>query len=508
MNAPSRLETSESNIALRKNRGIGIFLVVAVLIFEIAALYLSLGYYDDFYDEGVYLQSARMMLRGYHLYSDIFYSQPPLGLPLIYFSFRLFGQSFFVAQSVMVAMAVVAVVSAVLATRQLADWMSAALAAGVMVLSPMELWISHTVTPVVPAIALSTAAMAFAIHYARRGSRVSLCLAAILVTGSILTKVLGVFTLPGVMLMAGARHWNTAGISWIQRGKLLLRDSSVILGIAATLIAVTLFEFGAINVWQQAVEFHWAARSNPGTESAMHQISSIASLVTGNCLVGTLSLCAIASIFAGAEGIALLGWTLFTFVGLLFHRPLFNHHLVILIPPIAITGAVGWERLPEAVERLRNRWKTITPRSIEASVFLVQGAVIMVLIATLVLRIAAKIIDPQPLTFPADIVAAQMIQRLTPADQAILTDAQSIAFLADRDVPPELTDTSFVRIGTGYLTLEEVIAYSNRYDVRLVLLWNRRLASIPGLTQWLRARFPYHKTLGMDRELFSYVPTE
>jgi hypothetical protein len=99
-----------------------------------------------------------------------------------------------------------------------------------------------------------------------------------------------------------------------------------------------------------------------------------------------------------------------------------------------------------------------------------------------------------------------MIRQMTNPNETILTDAPGIAFLADRDVPPELADTSFLRIATGYLTLGEVVAYSDRRDVRLVLLWSGRLASMPGIKQWLDGKFPYHRALGDHRELYTMEP--
>jgi hypothetical protein len=103
----------------------------------------------------------------------------------------------------------------------------------------------------------------------------------------------------------------------------------------------------------------------------------------------------------------------------------------------------------------------------------------------------------------ADLKAAQLIDRLTADGAMVLTDAQGIAFLAQRSVPPQLTDTSFVRIATNYLTTEETIAYSELYDVQLFLSWTGRLASMPGIKQWAKQRFPYHIAIGPNRDLYS-----
>src|ERR1700733_15275818 len=85
-----------------------------VLIFAAWLLYNGLGNYNPSYDSGVYLESARMMGRGFALYGQIFNSQPPLWLPLIYTSFRLFGQSFLAGQLVTATAGLIAIAAVML----------------------------------------------------------------------------------------------------------------------------------------------------------------------------------------------------------------------------------------------------------------------------------------------------------------------------------------------------------------------------------------------------------
>jgi hypothetical protein len=479
---------------------VGIFVVVAVVIFEIAAAYSGLGY-NNFYDEGVYLQSARMMIRGYHLYSSVFDSQPPLWLPSIYCSFRLFGLNMSVAQSTVAVMAIVATIAAALATRQLAGWGAAGLAAATVAFSPMEVWLAR-VSPEVPAIAMGTAAIALSIYYVRGRSLITLCLAAILVACSILFKLLGLFTLPAVILMIGTSRWADSGIGR-QKIFLFLRDTLIVLGIVTVLIVGSMLAFGPLNVWRQAVEFHWSAAR---ADSISQQIESLGAVIFAFGLPCALALLSILSIYAIPEGLALIGWIFFTTVGLLYLQPLFSHHMIVLIPPIAIAGAVGWARLAEVAERLRHRWdRDLSVLLTNSFVMLVDTALILLVLATFGVHTATIVMNPT-LSYRPDFAAAQMIDQLTTADEQILTDAQGIAFLANRDVPPELADTSFRRIVTGYLTFKDVVTYSDRYHVRLVLLWSGRLASIPGMKQWVSAHFPYHLALGENRDLYTLLP--
>src|SRR5271155_4712816 len=85
--------------------------VTIVILYAIYLLYTGLANYNASYDSGVYLESARMMGRGFALYRQIFSSQPPLWLPLIYFSFRLFGESFLAGQLVTATGGLIAIVA-------------------------------------------------------------------------------------------------------------------------------------------------------------------------------------------------------------------------------------------------------------------------------------------------------------------------------------------------------------------------------------------------------------
>jgi hypothetical protein len=84
----------------------------------------------------------------------------------------------------------------------------------------------------------------------------------------------------------------------------------------------------------------------------------------------------------------------------------------------------------------------------------------------------------------------------------IITDDQGLAFLAARDVPPGLTDTSYTRISTGYLQAREVIDQAEQYKVSLVLFWTGRLSSMPEVVEWAEKRFPLRIELGGGRILF------
>ena len=67
------------------------------------------------------------------------------------------------------------------------------------------------------------------------------------------------------------------------------------------------------------------------------------------------------------------------------------------------------------------------------------------------------------------------------------TDLPIVAYLADRRVPGQLVDTSFVRLGTGSLTDAEIL--EELEGVRAVVV-GREFANRPALIRELAARYP------------------
>jgi hypothetical protein len=109
---------------------------------------------------------------------------------------------------------------------------------------------------------------------------------------------------------------------------------------------------------------------------------------------------------------------------------------------------------------------------------------------------------PQAAADSPDLRLVKLIAERTRPDEVILTDAQGIAFLAQRDVPPELTDTSLVRIATRYITAQEVVSLSERHHVSVVLLWTGRLNLMPEVARWATEHFPHQESFGGGQVLY------
>jgi hypothetical protein len=181
----------------------------------------------------------------------------------------------------------------------------------------------------------------------------------------------------------------------------------------------------------------------------------------------------------------------------------------VLIPPIAMMEGVGWTQFWKWSRALL-QWSSSKSKLAAYVIGIVGVLAISVGLVILAeqLRIAwteataQEAIMPQAAADSPDLKLAKLIAERTRPDDVILTDSQGIAFLAQRDVPPEMTDTSFVRIATHYITAREVVSVSERHHVRAVLLWTGRLNSMPELVHWAADHFPRKESFGEGKVLY------
>lgn len=485
-----------------------IVVVIALLAFSFAAhnAYSGLGQYGDWYDQGVYLESARLMSRGYQQYTEIFASQPPLWLPAVTLSFHVFGENLLAAQILTATSGLVILVAVMLAAAQVSGRGSGVFAGLLIVLSPTELEWSRVVVPEVPFAALAAIGIALAIRYVRNGNRIWLIAAACAIACSILIKVLGLFVLPSLVALAIARWASVAGIQRPQRLRHMAADVLIIAITIAVVIGSCSLRSYSGHMWNQVVTFHLVARSVYPSIPVAQRIYLVARFMKDERLLIAVSPLAVLCLLDGFEGAAILAWPAFTFFGLIYQRPLFSHHMIALIPAVAVAVGVG-SGYCGALSAAFFRWcstQSYPIRTAWRAAYLAAAipvAIVLVREGWLAANQQETLVNTA-LDEHKDMSMARTIDQNTGPGEMVATDAQSVAFLAERDVPPELADTSFLRIQTGYLSSEEFIKATEKYHVRLLLFWTGRLNTVPGLVEWARANFPRRLDFGNGRVLY------
>jgi hypothetical protein len=175
-------------------------------------------------------------------------------------------------------------------------------------------------------------------------------------------------------------------------------------------------------------------------------------------------------------------WAAAAIILLAIHRPLWPHHGLVLMTPFALLGSAA----VHLVQTARNR--------VPVAVML-----LLALMLASVLQVHA-LQTPDSSRQPA--VAA--LQRVSAPGDFVITDDQYTVALANRDTPPELVDTSKVRVLSGDLTTAELADAADRSHARAILVDDRylSLSLLPGFHEWARGQFPVVKPLGHGRVLY------
>jgi 4-amino-4-deoxy-L-arabinose transferase-like glycosyltransferase len=483
-----------------QSRRLDLWALAGILIVAMIAMATTLTRFSTEYDEGVYWQSLRAMAHGRPLYSSVFGSQPPGFLLSVYPGYLLLGQSIVAGRIVIALYALAGIVATYVIGRALGGRWVGVLAAGLLALNPRYLQEATTLQAEIPSLMLSLVGIALVAVVMRGGfpqtRRLLLIAAAGVALGAaIMMKLLAVVALvPAMLLLAEPLVAEMREKRFNQQTLLAVsRDIGLLLGglLVACIVILAPFapQWGVL--YDQVIGFHLVARGTSGSGP----LANLLLLPDITWIVAALGL-AVALWRRMWAAIPLLAWLLASVLVLVAQRPLFDPHVLILAPPLALLGALGGVA---AIRWARSNWNIRARESL-----LMAGTLVAIGVTLLVgLWLDARQIRANSVYDGGR--RAQMVQALQdhaiPAGQ-IVTDDQYVAAVAGRDAPPELVDTSLVRIATGSLTTDEVERIIRRDDVRVVLFATDRLDRLPGLRTWVEANFQPVKTFGAGETLY------
>lgn len=216
-------------------------------------------------------------------------------------------------------------------------------------------------------------------------------------------------------------------------------------------------------------------------------------------------------------------WALASGILLLRQQPLFPHHITLLAPPLALmaalalplaTGVVPQQaRAGESIRQGRRRAKrALAEQTDPAATDLRSTPALAVIGVMVVIALIGAFIG-----FTADQAAAQPLSATTlsmvsaldaftaPGD-LVVGDDQYVVALANRSTPPQLVDTSGVRIGSGSLTAAQLESIILQDNVRYVLFASGRFQEAPGFDAWVKANFTQVASFGSGRALYLRKP--
>jgi 4-amino-4-deoxy-L-arabinose transferase-like glycosyltransferase len=425
------------------------------------------------YDEGVYWQSLRALMAGHHLFSEIYSSQPPGFLLALLPFFGLLGQNLIAARIGVLLFSLAGLLAAYRIGSLLADRRVGLLAMAVLAADPISLRESVALQADSPAIALALWSVALALETRATGRRSALLafLAGGLLALGVLVKPLAVAAGPPLLL---ALLLSPAAGRDRLRGLVLAAAGGIVA--SAALLLPLHAEWGPM--WEQTVGFHLVARGVSVGGLDLYTVKSELPLLA-------LGLAGLAVCIRQAPRLAAVTglWAASAALILAVQRPLWPHHLLALSVPAALLAG-GLARLPAL-------------RSFDARLAVVPAA--LLLAASLG---AAALVHQHQMSDGSLRPAVARLQAVTRPSEPIVTDDQYLAALAGRDTPPELVDTSMVRLGSGDLTAQSIETISERSKSRAFLFSTGRFLQLAGLQSWVAARYPHHEALDPQRMLY------
>jgi len=415
------------------------------------------------FDDGVYGASAVAMRAGDLPFRDVFSSQGPLFLPLVWLA-DLAGLRTLDAPRLL---AVASGAALVAATWSAARSMSlapsrAALAAGLVATSGSMLWVTGPLTSDGPALALAAVAVAGAFAY-RHSPSTRLCLLA----GACLGGALSVKS-----LLVGAAV-PVAMSLWPRR-----RDLALAAVTAAVVVVATAVPWGVGAVWDQAYRYHLEAA---GSRTPLANAAKVASTL-GNRDLPLLVVLAAAGAAgavrrrrAGPQAGMAAAWLVATAVVLVLEHPLWRNHVAHLVPGAALLAAAGLDRL-----------KPTRP-------------------AVIALAVMAAVVVPYHLVHNGKVLwpagpsgayaAAQRDLAGLPKGAWAISDEPGLVWRAGRRTPADLVDTSVLRLDSGRITAASLARAAAEPQVCALLVWSSsrfgRLAELPPLLEGYRVTARY-----------------
>src|SRR6266508_1986946 len=467
-------------------------LAAGMILIAVLMRGINLSGYSGDLDEGIRGIQLLLMRAGYRPFQDIYASQGPLLLDLLYPLYVVFGGTLAAVRLAVGTYSLVSLVGVYLVSRQVAGPVGAAVASLFLILSPTYLRNSRQALAETVALGPAILAIWAAIVYQRNGRRTWLVAASVLLGISLLIKPI---TIAAALPI---------GIIVLLRGGQALRRLLVVGSVvAAVVIGVSLLT-GLAGVLDQVVEYRLRSRDLQNWQLAENWSVLRGALgrdqvaIFGIGALGSLALLALSP----RAGLPLVMWGAATLALLLFYTPLFPKHAAIMMPPVAILAGAGlgrvWQYLHGQAQRLSGAHLGL----------LIPLAWYVWTLPGLLgwdLRFMNLTQGNELPRFSDAADAVSSITALSETSDFVLTDHPYLAFLAQRLVPPPLADPSKTRIRSRELTGEEIASIGEAYPSKVAVLWSERFRPLRSFRLWFEERYQVAKIYGKKGDSPRYI---
>jgi 4-amino-4-deoxy-L-arabinose transferase-like glycosyltransferase len=480
--------------------------VVAFCLWQMA----HLGGFRWDYDEGAHMMQARLILMGYPLYAETFSGQPPLLISSLAGAFALLGPSVQVGRALMVAYATLGLLGLALIARELHGWAAAVGTVVLLGIAPDFFLYSRVSMGDIPSTSMATLAVLCTLRYRGSGRRRWVVAAGLALGAGCLLKLSTVFAVPLVAAVVALRRADGLSLRefiaraerkrWLGIGF----DLAWLGGAFALPVLFCLLAFDVAAMYDQLFVFHWQARAAFSLDRIAN-LSQIGEYLLKNGGLLALAAYGCISLFLNrrvGRGFLITAWFLLIAAVLTNHAPLWPHLLVMLLFPLALGGGVAIGELVQYAKLRGKRtwsWQRVSLPLIGlcALAFYLMG--LPSIVDTNSHRLMAYKTE-------VGLAATDFVASVTDPEGWVITDEPLVPFCAGRKVPPYLSDTSYVRTQTGYLTADDLIALTEDYRPQAIVVWSegRFTQRLPAYVEWVEQNYHLATSFGPKRRI--YVP--
>ncbi|MGB9760010.1 MAG: FtsX-like permease family protein [Thermoproteota archaeon] len=483
-------------------------LIVLLLLYAYTRLHNLNGRFSYDYDEGVYLQTAKQFINGYQLYSQVFLSQPPLFIYFISFFFLILGENVYAGRVAIAFFSIIGGIITFFISKELVKSKpTAMLSLIVLMLNNVFLYYSRAVEGEVPSVVLSLAAIFFMLKFAKGKELTYIFASGLFLSLAMLTKFFAASTAFSLLLFLFVYSFSSNRRLVFSEKKIRLFVKRITFFIAGGLLPLLIllpYFFNFSSFYSQLFLFHLHKPTGGSVLEKLIQIKSYLSSDLDILLFGIVGfIIAVVTLNVGALLISL--WLFSSIVMLvLLPQPLWYHHLVIIVPSLAILSSITFDFVIRAGKSLNSR---IQKDRYKNFILFVLPFTLFVLPFILYMPHIPKLIynDVQIIFYRQNALeteVAKLLDNVTNKTDWVISDDQLTVFVADRNVPPELCDTSFMRIGSGYLTTSELINLSEKYNVKVIIFWTGRLIQLKDFLNYTQRNFKCLKKFGNNQLIY------
>jgi len=424
-------------------------------------------------DEGIYLTSFLLVDKGYQAYKKTYFSQPPGYLLSVYPGFILFGKTLPAARLTVGLWSIVGLLAILWLSFELKNMWAGLLAIGLLFLIPSYYNQAFTFQSDVLVTTFSLMSLTAMVRFKKKYYLPWFIISTVFLNLAFWTKF-DITFFPS-FIIASFILFKEKETSYKKIVNLFL----VFITVSLCFFIFFILPFGIKQVFYNSILLRFQAASSSSSPILFDYLKK--DVVLSLIILVSLSLSLLKRKSIRYPTNIVLLWSIFSLTLFFFYRPLFSHHLVMLVVPMVLLFS-------QVIGHFLNDRKLFVP------------IIVIILIIALSNRIYLTIQSPTNLVNNQQQNAIEIIETHTNINDIVVSDEEIFNGISGRLPPPELSDVSQVRIRSNNLTPENYTKIINTYKPKLIIPWNGRLESIKNFKDNLKdykllTSFSYSKNI-------------